>query len=63
MRRDAGSRSEITRLLTELEQERTKHKDLAHVKENEALRKELAKGRRDNQKLLRDKDQCLGDKN
>mmetsp|Transcript_22137 Transcript_22137/g.46294 ORF Transcript_22137/g.46294 Transcript_22137/m.46294 type:complete len:1330 (+) Transcript_22137:96-4085(+) len=61
--KDAANRSEITRLLTELEHEKTKHKESAHVKENEAFRKELAKVRRESQKLQSSHDQCLRDKN
>ena len=62
-RKDAASRSEITRLLAELEQERAKHKELAHIKENEAFRQELIKVRKENGKLNSLYDQCLLDKN
>jgi hypothetical protein len=62
-RKDAASRSELTRILTDLEQERIKHKESAHIKENEAFRKELSKIRREKQKLLLLHDQCLRDKN
>lgn len=62
-RKDSASSSEITRLLTELEQERSKQKESAYVKENESFRKELVKVRKENQKLNLMYDQCLLDKN
>ncbi|KAL7543911.1 hypothetical protein ACHAXR_013314 [Thalassiosira sp. AJA248-18] len=58
-----ASRSEITRLLLELEQERDKNKESACVKENEAFRIELKNVRKENKKLHSLYDQCLRDKN
>ena len=62
-RKDAANISENTRLRTELEDERAKHKESALVKENEAFRKELAHVRQENQRLHSIYDLCLVDKN
>ena len=62
-RKDAANKSEITRLLSELEQERAKHKESALVKENDAFRKELTQIRKENQRLNSLHDRCLMDKN
>lgn len=62
-RKDAASKLEITRLVSELEHERAKHKDSSYVKENEAFRKELMQVRQENQRLRSMCDQCLLDKN
>lgn len=62
-RKEAASRTEIGRLLTELEEQRSRYKESAHVKENEAFRQELAKVRKDNARLQSLFDQCLLDKN
>ena len=61
--KDAASRSEIARILRDVEQERARHKESAHVKENEAFRQELIKVRRENQQLHLLHDRCLRDKN
>ena len=47
----------------ELEQEKVKHKESAHIKEIESFRKESLKVNRENQKLHSLHDQCLRDKN
>ena len=62
-RKDAANISENTRLRTELEDERAKHKESALVKENDAFRKELAHVRQENQRLHSIYDLCLVDKN
>jgi hypothetical protein len=62
-RKDDASKSEIARLLSELEQERAKHKDYAQVKENEAFRTELTQVRQEKQRLHSIYDRCLLDKN
>ncbi len=62
-RKDASSASEIARLLVELEQERATSRENAHVKENESLRNELIRLRKENQKVTSLYDQCLLDKN
>lgn len=62
-RKDAACSAEITRLLAELEQERAKQKESVLVKENEAFRSELAKMRREVQKLSSLYGQCQQDKN
>lgn len=62
-RKDTSSASEIARLLVELEQERAKSRENAHVKENESLRNELVRVRRENQKVTSLYDQCSLDKN
>ncbi len=62
-RKDAANKLEITKLLSELEQERAKHKESALVKENEAFQKELTQIRQENQRLNSLHDRCLIDKN
>jgi hypothetical protein len=62
-RKDAASKSEIARLLSELEQDRAKHKDSGYVKENEAFRTELMQIRQEKQMLHSMHDQCLLDNN
>ena len=62
-RKDAANMLENTRLRTELEDERAKHKESALVKENDAFRRELAHVRQENQRLHSIYDLCLVDKN
>ena len=62
-RKDDASKSEIARLLSELEQERAKHKDSVQVKENESFRTELTQVRQEKQRLHSMYDRCLLDKN
>ena len=62
-RKDTSSSSEIARLLVELELERAKSRENTHVKENESLRNELIRVRKENQKVTSLYDQCLLDKN